>query len=734
MRDLYIMQGVPGSGKSTIIKKLGIEHYTVSSDAIRLLFDSVQMDTDNGFGIPQFHNKKVFRLLNEIVETRMHNGALTIIDATHVRVADIERYKKLAKDYRYRVYVVQFDVQLEELMRRDKERGFRKVGEDVILRMYNTFKEERNKMPKFVEVISPEEFESRLQQRPMDLSGYSKIHHIGDIHGCNTVLQSYLMNDLNPNHFYIFHGDLLDRGIENAKVLKFMMSIQDKKNVIILKGNHELHLENYANGKSHNGKSFNETAKEIELEGIDKKDIRVFCRKLSTLFVYTYGGKTVLCTHGGLPSFPKNIRLINEIQFVKGVGGYDFDVDSAFAENEKEENIYQIHGHRNKDGKPIFASKNSFNLEGNVEHGGSLRCVTLSKEGFECIEIKNTVFKLPDEIRMLESEKNMVEILRADPDIKEKRFGNISSFNFNKEVFFNQAWNQKNIKARGLFINTNINKITCRGYEKFFNINERAETKLESIKSLKYPINGYLKENGYLGLVGYNEETNDFVFASKSSLDSEHSTWLKTIFFKKFDSHKKSYILKYMKDNNVCLVFEVIDIFNSPHIIQYEENDLILLDVLYRTPVFSKIAYKDLVEFGSYISCKVKEKALKFNSFEAFAKWYEVATNYNYKYKNKFAEGFVFEDQSGFMFKTKLGYYNMWKHLRTVKDNFEKYFVAFQQGEYLSPKVQHSFPMLNDEKNREIAIKFIKWLSDNKGKIDFNTLDIITLRNQFEMD
>ena len=95
------------------------------------------------------------------------------------------------------------------------------------------------------------------------------------------------------------------RGIENAKVLKFMMSIQDKKNVIILKGNHELHLENYANGKSHKGKSFNETAKEIELEGIDKKDIRVFCRKLSTLFVYTYGGKTVLCTHGGLPSFPK---------------------------------------------------------------------------------------------------------------------------------------------------------------------------------------------------------------------------------------------------------------------------------------------------------------------------------------------------------------------------------------------------------------------------------------------
>ena len=185
------------------------------------------MDTDNGFGIPQFHNKKVFRLLNEIVETRMHNGALTIIDATHVRVADIERYKKLAKDYRYRVYVVQFDVQLEELIRRDKERGFRKVGEDVILRMYNTFKEERNKMPKFVEVIS-RRIREQVTTRPMDLSGYSKIHHIGDIHDC-ILFYSYLMNDLNPNHFYIFHGDLLDRGIENAKVLKFMMSIQDRR-------------------------------------------------------------------------------------------------------------------------------------------------------------------------------------------------------------------------------------------------------------------------------------------------------------------------------------------------------------------------------------------------------------------------------------------------------------------------------------------------------------------------
>ena len=37
MRDLIIMRGCPGSGKSTAIKDAGLSAYTISPDSIRLM-------------------------------------------------------------------------------------------------------------------------------------------------------------------------------------------------------------------------------------------------------------------------------------------------------------------------------------------------------------------------------------------------------------------------------------------------------------------------------------------------------------------------------------------------------------------------------------------------------------------------------------------------------------------------------------------------------------------------
>ena len=75
----------------------------------------------------------------------------------------------------------------------------------------------------------------------IDLSGYKKIHHIGDIHGCYTALKKYLDNNggIKDDEFYIFCGDYVDRGIENADVVNYLISIKDKKNVLMLEGNHE---------------------------------------------------------------------------------------------------------------------------------------------------------------------------------------------------------------------------------------------------------------------------------------------------------------------------------------------------------------------------------------------------------------------------------------------------------------------------------------------------------------
>jgi tRNA splicing ligase len=86
-------------------------------------------------------------------------------------------------------------------------------------------------------------------------------------------------------------------------------------------------------------------------------------------------------------------------------------------------------------------------------------------------------------------------------------------------------------ELRGLFVNTNTFEIVARSYEKFFNINEREDTELNFIKNkFNYPVSVYVKENGYLGILGYDSENDKLIFSSKASLDNDFAKWFTEIF------------------------------------------------------------------------------------------------------------------------------------------------------------------------------------------------------------
>ena len=57
--------------------------------------------------------------------------------------------------------------------------------------------------------------------------------------------------------------------------------------------------------------------------------------------------------------------------------------------------------------------------------------------------------------------------------IRETSIPNVCSFNFSRDIFFKGKWNNLSKIARGLFINTASNEIVARGYDKFFNLEER---------------------------------------------------------------------------------------------------------------------------------------------------------------------------------------------------------------------------------------------------------------------
>jgi len=60
------------------------------------------------------------------------------------------------------------------------------------------------------------------------------------------------------------------------------------------------------------------------------------------------------------------------------------ETDESFMSNTPD-NFYSVHGHRNVESISVKANDRCFNLEGNVEHGGQLRCATLTESGWETV-------------------------------------------------------------------------------------------------------------------------------------------------------------------------------------------------------------------------------------------------------------------------------------------------------------------------------------------------------------
>lgn len=662
-------------GKSTFLKQHNINQYALCADDIRLLIQSPVMNIYGDYSISQANEKKVWELLFSMLETRMERGEFTIIDATNSKTEEMNRYKKLCSQYRYRMYLIDFtNIPIEVVKERNKNReSYKFVPEDVIDKMYARFKTQ--KVPSGIKIIKPEEFEETINNlySPLDFSHYKKINHIGDIHGCFTVLHEYLQEGIKDNELYIFIGDYIDRGLENKQVVDFLLSIYEKPNVLLLTGNHEQYLLNFANGLPSKTKEFENT--QIVLQTIDKSQLRQLCRKFIQFAYYIYNGKKVLVTHGGLSRIPDNFIFMPTNQLIKGVGAYDdmLKINISFYNN-TDDNTYQIHGHRNNSHEATQINERCYNLCGGCEFGGKLRVVELSEQGFEIKEIQNTVFQKIE--KKEEASNTPIDIVISNfrqnsKNISERKFGNISSFNFMPTVFFKKEWNDINIKARGIFINTNTKEIVARSYNKFFNLNETHNTKLNNLEqTLSYPVIAYKKYNGYLGLIGNDIESDSLIFTTKSTVESELVNNFKNIF--KEQILGEYFLQQSIKQRNLSLVFEVIDPVNEPHIIEYDKKDIILLDAIYKDINYKKLSYEELTDLGNTFGLTVKEKIIELHNWNEFYHFYEEAIKPDYKCNNEYIEGFVFEDANNFMFKLKTYYYNYWKYARKIKEEIYK--------------------------------------------------------------
>lgn len=119
MPTLYILRGIPASGKSTFRENLGLAY--VNRDTLRL---------EN----PDVSEKQITQLQEDKIRNNLQAGMDFILDNTHIRERSYSKYAEQAKQHGYEVIVKEFRTSLYECLNRNKQRS-RIVPFSIILKM-----------------------------------------------------------------------------------------------------------------------------------------------------------------------------------------------------------------------------------------------------------------------------------------------------------------------------------------------------------------------------------------------------------------------------------------------------------------------------------------------------------------------------------------------------------------------------------------------------------------------
>ena len=280
---LVLLIGASGCGKSTFAAKHFKKSEVVSSDECR----GIISDDENN----QAATKDAFELLHFIVNKRLANGKLTVVDATNVQSESRKKLIQIADENFMQTIGIVFNFEIDVSFDRNQNRPERQFGRNIVANHVRDLRRGLRSMGKegirhsyeFRDPKNVDDFEGfdRVRMWPDRSDEQGPFDVIGDVHGCMDELLELLaklgyeikagdrnapvtlsipdkrekVNDRPdpvvkdvPKYFEcshpdgrkaVFVGDLVDRGPDSVGVIKLVLSMINQGCAWMVPGNHD---------------------------------------------------------------------------------------------------------------------------------------------------------------------------------------------------------------------------------------------------------------------------------------------------------------------------------------------------------------------------------------------------------------------------------------------------------------------------------------------------------------
>ena len=404
MKNILILQGCPGSSKTTLVRQLGFEEFAIGFDRVRELFAGLSYDID-GFPVRALstrNQKTAIAFAYAALENRLKNGEFIVWDATVPDSRALAHIVDRAVSYGYRIFLynVQNGLTVEECIMRDETRRGTSayVGPDVVRSFYERiehFKVSDNRVTILNELPSKIFDDAFILPEIRPTTG--GVWAIGDIHSCANALMK-ATSRIPDGDTIILLGDLFDRGPDPVRVFEHLLQLEERCHVHYVIGNHDEYLQAWAYNRSPIPADTCLTVEKLEAAGITKKKIRQwFNARMSHAYRATINNKLYIFSHGGISRHYIDTLIAQNFtvrfpcrQFVIGASNRQFtyvnkcDYALTVFDDLCSDKAIQVFGHRN--GKrseqprdPDF-SRLILPLEHRVENGGELISVNITQQ------------------------------------------------------------------------------------------------------------------------------------------------------------------------------------------------------------------------------------------------------------------------------------------------------------------------------------------------------------------